>query len=398
MFPPARQIWYGLIWRLLKILSQFGINHIGKIHLLCSERIPDSSSNSNRTFFPEETAIRAPNIPEQRFPARDLYPAVSYSRLENALVTSNRRVAGVICGSRYFVAKAAETGPWNIKVGELATGGVLRQANELLMVAIDESQQRLPRGIFVGTWTPHNWFHWTIDTLPSIFLTKLLPEEFSEYPLILPEMVLLRESWREPLELLEINRPITYVTADKYTSVSELIWMDSPTCPGPVPLSSNPYPKFRVHGSALRAYRQFMLDKTGLASFEPTAFRKIFLARQQTGFRPYNQAELFKVAAEFGYEAVFLEDLNFPESIKVMLEAESVIGPHGAGWANAIFARPGTHGLMWTWPASARDNWFTNIGAVAEMNFHTIFTDLEPESFSLNPGSLRRELKKLPRR
>jgi capsular polysaccharide biosynthesis protein len=98
----------------------------------------------------------------------------------------------------------------------------------------------------------------------------------------------------------------------------------------------------------------------------------------------------------FGYEPVFLEELNFADSVKVMMEAESVIGPHGAGWANALFCHPGTTGIMWTWRDSLSDNWFSNIASVSEMKFTTLVTNDSPTgNHNLSPERLRRSLESL---
>src|SRR5690606_38781135 len=74
---------------------------------------------------------------------------------------------------------------------------------------------------------------------------------------------------------------------------------------------------------------------------------KIFLARRSQ-FRKYNETELLDIAAAYGFQAVYLEDLNIHEQIFLMQHAEYVIGPSGAAWTNIIFAQPGkTKGLVW---------------------------------------------------
>jgi capsular polysaccharide biosynthesis protein len=67
-----------------------------------------------------------------------------------------------------------------------------------------------------------------------------------------------------------------------------------------------------------------------------------------------------------------------------MLDATHVIGPHGAGWANALFCREGTEGLLWTWPEAKDDNWFTNI---ASLNFAK-FTVSTKTQFRVENNSL----------
>ncbi|MDA7814846.1 glycosyltransferase family 61 protein [Pontimonas sp.] len=322
-----------------------------------------------------------------------MYPAISYNRFSDTLITSNRRVNGLINGTRYLLPKAVDPGPWNVRVGEPTVGGILKQNKRFVLINARRDSSTIPRGIFAGTWSPHNWFHWTIDTLPAVFVSRLLPPEFDEYPLILADTTLKHESWREPLDLVRGKRQVISISSDRYWKVSDLIWLDNPSNPGPLPLDQTPWPNFRMHGSAMQSYRSFMLEATGLEAKARAPFRKVFLARKQQGNRPYNQNELTQVADEFGFEPVFLEELNFRQSIEVMVDAEFIIGPHGAGWANCLYARPGTRAIMWTWPRSVRDNWFANVASVAGLNFSTIFTDgSDREPFNLNPLVLRQLL------
>jgi capsular polysaccharide biosynthesis protein len=121
--------------------------------------------------------------------------------------------------------------------------------------------------------------------------------------------------------------------------------------------------------------------------------RRLFLARAEGSYRNYNQDEALAVAADFGFEPVYLEELSFRESVEVMLEASAVIGPHGAGWANALYCQPGTTGIMWTWDESRHDNWFANIGKLAAMDFSTIFTgNLDVNGHNIDPRKLRAAL------
>jgi capsular polysaccharide biosynthesis protein len=91
---------------------------------------------------------------------------------------------------------------------------------------------------------------------------------------------------------------------------------------------------------------------------------------------------LIEIAEQFGFVAVRLQELSLAQSIEVVLGAEFIVGPHGAGWANALFARAGTKGLLWTWRAASEYNWFKNLAQVAGMNLRVTFTD---ESGLLGP-------------
>ena len=48
------------------------------------------------------------------------------------------------------------------------------------------------------------------------------------------------------------------------------------------------------------------------------------------------------ICARYGFQKVFLETLDFNQQVELFANAEAVIGPHGGGLTNMLFARPGT--------------------------------------------------------
>lgn len=379
-------LWRGIKWSRRPAWGAFALLGVKKLH--------SADLRLGSPVFPQEPAIRAPNLTRDAAPSKDLYPAIGFRTVSNAMVSSNRRVSAVVSENTLLLPEAVDAGPWNVRVGDPSTGGVLRQDSKHVLVHIRQSTPTLIRGIFVGSWSPHNWFHWTIDTLPSVFMTRYLPQEFDDFPILLPESVHARGAWEEPLGHVLGQRSVKFLRENQYTAVENLIWVDSPTCPGPLPLSAPSGPRFSMHGTAMRAYRDHVLESLGLDVQGSAQSRRIFLARAHGSYRTYNQKEALEVAAEFGFEPVYLETLSFKESVAIMLKASAVMGPHGAGWANALYCRPGTIGIMWTWDESRHDNWFANIGKLAEMDFSTLFTgSIHTNGHNVDPGQLRKYLR-----
>lgn len=358
----ARSIPRLLVWQSLRALSAFGIFRAGNFRFLRASRASATSLPQEGVFFSATQATRAPNISTTDHPENDIYPSLGYRKISQALVTANRRCSAVVTGRYFWLPASVDGGPWNIRAGEPTVAGMLRQNQDELMVHLTVAAEKIPRGIFVGTWSPQNWFHWTIDTLPSVFLAQNLPERYDGWPLLLPATGVLKGSWREPLDLLIGSREIITLSDSHYSEVGELLWIDSPSSPGPLPLKDSGFPHFRVHAPALNAYRHHIIDKLGFREETITPSRKVFLARSQKGNRPYNQDELITIAEKNGFTAVYLEELSFKESVQLMLETKVLIGPHGAGWASALYCQSSTKAFMWTWPESRHDNWFANIG------------------------------------
>lgn len=346
-----------------------------------------------RVFFGGETEVRAQNVRKSGLAQVESYPSIGYRQLNNALVTANRRVSSVVQSQEVILPAVADAGPWELSTGQPYVAGFLRQSNDRLLLRLREEPQQREAGIYIGTWSPHNWFHWLIDTLPAVFLCQGLPGEYDSFPLILPRGALDKESWREPFELVRGERQVTYVSPNHYARFKSLVWVDSPTNPGPPSAGTIGRPKYTMHLTGMQAFRNQMLEALGLdeALYDP--HRKIFIMRNQAGNRPYNQADLVAVAQGFGFEPVWLEELSFRESVIIMLESRYVIGPHGAGWANALFCRPGTQGLMWTWRDSILDNWFSNIAQVAGMVWTVeVLDNLSGRTYDLDPSRLRQLL------
>jgi hypothetical protein len=389
----------GVVWRVLRFLNVLGVSALGPVRLLPIRQISEFSFPSPQVFLPAEPAVRAPNVVGQPTPEDDTFPALGYRRLSGALVTSNSRVSAVCSESSFLIPPAADPGPWSVGVGHPIVGGILRQDHQKVLINAKTSGAEIPGGVFVGTWSPQNWFHWIIDLLPSVYLANRLPSHYDSYPLLLPEGIDKRKSWIEPLELVQANREIAYLSPDYYTKVRDLVWIDSPSSPGPLGQSASRGPRFKLHGSAIRSYRDFIIQQLGLGGTRPNPSKKIFLARRQDGNRPYNQDELLQAAGDYGFQPVFFEGLSLRESVEVMMDAKYVIGPHGAGWANALFSSDQTRSLMWTWEGSRYDNWFTNVCEISGGRLDVILIDgaLQQSPFELPTHQLKEALQRLIR-
>lgn len=73
------------------------------------------------------------------------------------------------------------------------------------------------------------------------------------------------------------------------------------------------------------------------------ATRRLYVSRGSDGARGVsNDAELAAYLVSVGFETVRTERLTVCEQAALFDEAEAVIGPHGAGFSNIAFCRPGT--------------------------------------------------------
>jgi len=82
-------------------------------------------------------------------------------------------------------------------------------------------------------------------------------------------------------------------------------------------------------------------SKIGMSERQPS--RDIYISRGDTRTRPMeNEAALIESLSRRGLEIVTLSGMSVADQIKLFDEARLIVGPHGAGLANIVFARSGT--------------------------------------------------------
>jgi hypothetical protein len=94
------------------------------------------------------------------------------------------------------------------------------------------------------------------------------------------------------------------------------------------------------NGADIRAARR----RLGLeAAAAPRASRRLFVSRRDAAKRRVvNEDELLAALATLGFEVIIPGALTFGEQVAAFSSADVVVGPHGAGLANAIFMPRGS--------------------------------------------------------
>ena len=389
----ARIAYHSVVLRMLK---QRKNKAFGAMRVFRAQSILGFDQLRSEPLMVGEPSIREPNFATQTRNENERYPDLRFSKIRNGIVCSNRRFSMVLAGSNLLLPPSVDQGPWKLFRGKPEVAGVVAQRENDVLIKVGIPRQAPQGGIFVGTLSPHNWYHWLIDTMPSVHLAANLPSAYSDYPILLPEKVRQKKSWMEPLELLLEGRSIAWIPENGYLQVPDLIWVDSPTSPGPVPQVFEGNAKYRIHGTALLEYRQKLLAGLGLDESKFFPHRKIFMTRKQDGNRPYNQSELARVAERFGFESIDFQGLTLLETATIMLESDHLIGAHGAGWASSIFAKPDRKWAMWTWREELADNWFANIAKLRNADLSVLLTSNKvAKSTHLSPKILEDYLNKV---
>lgn len=351
--------------RIIRWLTRFRI-----LHLAWEENCSDSEVLRTYDEFPvirawyEDGALV--NYSSEKL------KAIFFRRFTDVTLSPNRRGGYLIDQNRLLVPSNGLGEIPKMHYPNTEVGGIKAQSRDKVLLLHPPTEHHIKAGVFVGSLAPHNWFHWIIDTLPSIFHARHLPNQYADYPLLLPSSGLEKDSWVAALEIVSGGRPIIPINPERLTLVSDLVRIDGVTRPNPRPLETLGRARVAILQAPMLEYRDFVLDALGLGNVQPRADTKIFIARRPDAFRPYNQEEVIAATAKFGFEPVFLETLSFSQSVRLFREASSIIGPHGAGWANLIFAHPRVKSVLWTWEGEEQDNWYENVALVASTDFTQI--------------------------
>lgn len=231
------------------------------------------------------------------------------------------------------------------------------------------------------------YYHWLFQLLPRIDLLE-----------------------RAGIDTQEID----YYLVNRKTRAYELDTLARLGIPAEKVLSSEDYPHLSarrllapsipLHGSQfspglVRFARQRL---AGLPSHPPSGgSRRLYLTRRGAGYRHLlNEAEALAVMESFGFEAIALEELCFDEQVRIMTEAEIVLGPHGGGMSNTVFCAPGTK-VGEIFAESYVAPWFWFMANMTGVDYHYMIASERPalaaaERWDLG-ASMRVPLDKLER-
>ena len=93
-----------------------------------------------------------------------------------------------------------------------------------------------------------------------------------------------------------------------------------------------------AHPDMLLELRKAVL--ASVADLEVQCGKRIYISRKN-GRVMSNEAELLPGLKERGFEIICLEEHSVAQQIKIFSQAEVITGPHGAGHANILWAKPG---------------------------------------------------------
>jgi capsular polysaccharide biosynthesis protein len=182
-------------------------------------------------------------------------------------------------------------------------------------------------GLCSSVWTGEhaNYYHWLVDAL--LRLESL--EQFGEpVTLLMPSTmsVLQHNSLRH---CLPRNVSLRLVEEGGWFSVERFL----------VPSFLTPHTLRFLPSDSVRWLRERFIPEAGARAGNGS---RIYISRDDASRRRVsNEADVRRMLARHGFRTVLFSQLSMEEQVAVCADASVLVGAHGAGLANLLFARPG---------------------------------------------------------
>ena len=268
-----------------------------------------------------------------------ILPALNFYKINKAIVNAN---SPIIISRKEGYYQEYPTGDSNIEMIDFAHGHVIAHDGDSILVDVNINS-KVEKGIFLGGSWPTNWYHWTIEIMSKVELINQISKEYEDFPLLIPSKVLKSKNHIDFLRLLFDKRK----TIDlKYnTEVESLIYIDSPAISSPKMKykDDSAYDRLKMglfRTDILNDYRNLVLKKVNhfnQSDSNLSSFKRIYLARHRST-RIFNHADVIERLKKYNFEPIYLEDHNVNEQLKILGNADFIIGPTGAAWANLLFS------------------------------------------------------------
>lgn len=181
--------------------------------------------------------------------------------------------------------------------------------------------------LFVGGDFWGNYYHWLLDFFPRLVAFQHLRESFTKWGV--KRIALLRDIPAFAHDMLHL---LGYQNED-------ILWIDANRA---WPFrSAYVFSNFSQYGF-LHQRGASILQDILQAPAPVLGSRRLYVSRQDaTRRRLHNENEVFSTLERNGFELIVPGKLSFQEQRQIFSEAEIIVGPHGAGLVNMIFAGRG---------------------------------------------------------
>lgn len=271
------------------------------------------------------------------------------------------------------------------------------------LVYRDKNPHSVPTAAtFVDACAP-NYAHWMTEVLPRVILF-CQEDRFKGIPIVVNEG--LHPNIMESLKLVVgMDREIIRLPVGRALFVEELYVT---SVAGYVPFERrNKDDDGHSHGSfstkafdLLRARLETVTQETAAGSWP----ERVYLRRNSGVRRILNEDKIEKLLKDRGFVVVEPETLTFAQQVQCFSHARVIVGPTGAGFANAIFCEKGTQvAILISKHRDLAYKYWVNMFAPIGINFNYVLGNIADNyeygvhgDFEINESSLKELLEDLP--
>lgn len=243
-------------------------------------------------------------------------------------------------GLAQFPEALVYTGEWLVSVGESlfmdlfaaplhppAPAYIAVAARDHAMLLREDPRDLDEQGLFILGGS-ENYAHWLLDTLPRLSLAPGVPDAGLLTDAALPTFA------RQSLAALSIPesrlRPMPF---------PDVVRVKNARFPSLRSLCGTQPSQLMLQPHAVEWLRRTFLPMVTPA--KPT--RRLFISRgdqPEANRRLVAERPAIDAASRLGFEVVTLDGVPFLDQVRLFAEAACVVGPHGAAFANMVFAPP----------------------------------------------------------
>lgn len=237
----------------------------------------------------------------------------------------------------------------------------------------------------------HSYYHWMVEYLPKLQSLEYYNEETGEDPTILIES--------NPRDFVQETLSAAGYGSNQYKEwdgtelqVENLI----------VPMHRSHrfnYQKARMsdynpsHADLLWLRDRMQSDK----SFDGDDNEIIYISRQKVpkerGRQVVNYNSLINIVQEFGGEGYILEEMDFEHQLEIFAGADIIVGPHGAGLLNMIFADNPT--IIELFPESVLKPHFHFMSEIMGFEYKPLVTESQGDNLVVDEIRFKNHLKSI---
>ncbi len=241
----------------------------------------------------------------------------------------------------------------------------------------------------------YNYWHWLFDILPRIrIINNKIDLNTIDY-FLLPDNS--KRFQKETLELMKIPHEKQLSSLNyRHIKSEEIIATD------------HPYVTNNNATSAIQNLPQWIIDwlkqtfTRNLNLKDDKLPNKFYIDRGDASpniselRKIINEKEVVNKLLEYNYRVIQLSEYSFVDQVKLFYNAKSIVGLHGAGFANVIFSNPKLN--MLEFKPSGAGKMCENLAQKCNINYDSISIVPEKYNFNNQMGHIRVDLKELEKK